>query len=318
MHWPLRADLIRRAYPATGRGRAYAAVAAAETCSAILGVWLFGWAQQQDARAYVWLYPLAGGCSIFGALLAAKFAAAVCDPHHASADRMSRRRSGFRRLVRVSEAFRAVRVTFRRDPDFFRFERAYMAYGGGWMICFALIPHLVKDKLHLDWSGIALFSQNAMQIFLLLGMLPLGRLADRWGPIRLSAFLFAGLSLYPLGLCLAADGPQLAYVSAGYGLLMAGVHITWNLGPLTLAPTPLKAPLYAAVHTTMVGVRSLLMQPLGVLLFVVSGGFTLPLLVASACFAVGSLGMFRLAKRKARALRLGQTPTVPDAAPRVA
>jgi hypothetical protein len=73
------------------------------------------------------------------------------------------------------------------------------------------------------------------------------------------------------------------------------------LGPVALAPSPDKVPQYVAIHATFVGIRGKIFQGLGVLLYSLTHGFTLPFLLAAAAFAWSAVQMWRLD----RFMRLG-------------
>jgi Na+-transporting NADH:ubiquinone oxidoreductase subunit NqrE len=88
--------------------------------------------------------------------------------------------------------------------------------------------------------------------------------------------------------------PGLGLATAVYGIGMAGVQMSWMLGPVALAGSPEKVPQYVAIHATLVGVRGILFQCLGMALYRLTGSFTWPLLLAAAAFAWAAAQMVRL------------------------
>ena len=87
----------------------------------------------------------------------------------------------------------------------------------------------------------------------------------------------------------------LTTVASGvFGLAMAGVIVGWMLGPVALAPSPEKVPHYVAIHATLVGIRGILFQSLGMFLYRMSGSFTWPLALASFAFVAGAWQMWKL------------------------
>jgi len=98
-----------------------------------------------------------------------------------------------------------------------------------------------------------------MSIGLLLGP-AMGRLNDRYHPVRLCAFAFALFSLYPVVLDLAGALPlaspvRLVYLAfALYSLGMAGINVAWNVGSIAFAP-PGRGGYYQGIHVAMVGIR---------------------------------------------------------------
>ncbi|RMF77173.1 MAG: hypothetical protein D6744_11600 [Planctomycetota bacterium] len=194
----------------------------------------------------------------------------------------------------------------RANRAFLLYEAAFMTYGAGFHICEGLFPVLVTAGLLLDYQQVAESAHVVRQAATLVMIVPAGWLIDRLGAARTSAYAFAGLALYPLGLLLAlqtslAPGlhgvPGLTIASVCQGVALAGVFQTWMLGPVTLAPKPEHVPQYVAIHTALVGVRGVLAQGLGMGLYMLFGGFETPLLVSSACFAWGAWQMRGLARR---------------------
>jgi hypothetical protein len=53
-------------------------------------------------------------------------------------------------------------------------------------------------------------------------------------------------------------------------------------------------PQYVAIHATFVGIRGKIFQGLGVLLYSLTDGFTLPFLLAAGAFAWSAVQMWRL------------------------
>jgi hypothetical protein len=188
----------------------------------------------------------------------------------------------------------------RRDRMFLRYEQAFMTYGVGWMICHALLPVLVTAKLAMSYQEIAHSTQVVFQSAMLLMVYPMGWLIDRLGAARSSALSFAGLACYPLGLALAGDPFEIALASGAYGVCMAGVQHGWMLGPVALAPGPQHVAQYVAIHTTLVGLRGILAQGLGMALYRATHSFTWPLAIAAAAFVWAAWQMRRLQ----RSLRL--------------
>ena len=187
-----------------------------------------------------------------------------------------------------------MRSVLREDRTFFRYEAAFMTYGLGWMICYALLPVLATDRLNMDYTEFAGSTQVICSLFMLLTVYPMGWLMDRIGPARMSAYAFAWLTLYPIGLALSQSVTDVGIATAIYGSGMAGVHIGWMLGPVTLAPTRDHVGQYVAIHTTLVGIRGIVAQGLGMLIYRLTGSFTWAFVVAAICFAWAAIQMRQL------------------------
>jgi MFS family permease len=180
------------------------------------------------------------------------------------------------------------------DRDFRRYEIGYFIYGLGWMICTALLPFLVVDHLNLNYEQIARSTHTILEFTLILMMVPAGHWVDRFGPIRVAGLAFLALTLYPVGLMLAVGPNSLMFVTICYGIGLSGVHLAWTIGPITLAKHPSHAPHYLAIHATMVGFRALIGQYSAVALYTATGIIEIPLVLASYCFFIGAIVMFKL------------------------
>lgn len=285
---PIDADMLRTCYAGEKRGRVFGFVSVAQYAAVMTCGQTIGWWSDQDRDAYQIFLPIVAGCICAGLLLYS---------------RITRLRI-FRERPRPTlvptrhwwDPLRDMGRILRNDRRFASYEIAFMIYGCAFMICMALLPIMGTD-LGLTNNQYALMTVTAFQFTFMLVLVPTGWLADRIGTMRLASASFLWLTLYPIGLlfCTSANGLGLATVF--YALCLAGVHLTWTLGPVSLAPDASRAPHYLAVHGTLVGVRGIVAQGVGMFLYIHCGGFTVPLLVAAACFAVAGIGMRRLARR---------------------
>jgi MFS family permease len=308
---PLSGILLKRFYPDHARGRAFGIVSAATIAGAMaaaagIGRWL-----DADPQAFRIYMPLAALVQALGVLLLMRLvgrcAPAPVEPRAAT--------PMWRAAV---EPLAHLRRVLRADRTFFDYEVAFMTYGVGWMICNALLPLLVERNLALDYAEFSQTTLVATNIAMLLLLVPMGWLLDRLGAARTCALAFVLLCLYPIGLLAAATPLHVAAASTLYGVAMAGVQMGWMLGPVTLAPSAARVPEYVAIHTTLVGLRGILAQGLGMALYKLSGSFAAPLLIAAAAFLWAALRMWRLhAAMRVRAPQLPPPPVpgAPELAP---
>ncbi len=281
---PLNADLLRSLYAETARGRAFGLIAACQFVGTMAAGHLMGLWSDADPEAYRFFLPVTAAMMALGL---------ACYDRIASGGAFRART-----LPRTSGPWwaplRDMGGILRADRRFATYEAAFMSYGVGWMICTALLPFIGQDRLRLDYSMYTLATVVSYQATNILLLWPMGHAADRMGPIRMSALSFGLLALYPLGLALAPSGVALALVTIFYAACMVGVHLAWTLGPVSFAPDASLAPQYLAVHTTLVGVRGLLFQGLGVGLYALTGSFGPALVAASAGFLWAAVTMRRL------------------------
>jgi MFS family permease len=289
---PAQGELLRGLYDPARRGRAYGIMwGGSMIVGALLG-WLAGKAQEHDARAYTLIYPgvvLAQGVGL--GLLA--WLSVRCG-HDQQRSLLPAREAG--RVKRLVEPITHMKDVLRADPVFARYEAAYMTYGVGWMIAYALLPILATEHLKLSYEQVMLATQVPYQLALVATLYPAGLLLDRLGAIRATGLSFVMLSAYPLALIFAHDFQSLLLASVLYGIAHAGASVGWMLGPVSLAPTPDKVPTYVAIHATFVGIRGKLFQFLGMGLYMALGLWA-PLAVAAGAYAWSGWQMRQLDRR---------------------
>lgn len=192
--------------------------------------------------------------------------------------------------------FATTRETLRENAPFRRFEAAFFTYGSGFMVVLPAMPILLVDHLDLSY-GVVSFGRGVMSaIFLIIFTPLLGRVLDRTDPIHLSKLSFFILIAYPAFLIAAwflrGAAEPLFYLSfAAFGIAMAGVTLTWNVGPMYFAATPQDIPRLMSVHVTLTGVRGLLVPIVGY--FLLKIGILAPFFVSACCFCAAAFMMRR-------------------------
>jgi len=167
----------------------------------------------------------------------------------------------WRRLAGALVApFREAVQTFRTDRAYLWHEGNFMLYGMAFMMLNPVVPLYFTERLDLGYEEIS----NARILIASLGVAALGplmgRLMDRYHPVRLCVLAFAVLTGYPVALALAGHVPGLAPASMAYfafgvyALGMSGVNVTWHVGSITFAPRG-QGGYYQGIHVTMVGLR---------------------------------------------------------------
>jgi MFS family permease len=287
---PVAGDLLKRFYGDRVRGRAFALVNSAMYIGMMLASYTFGHVLDRNENAFRWYFPIATGAYAVGVIILQRLLRAT----GAEEERSSSIAAGPLSLRRAVQPLIRLREILRSDRTFYRYEAAFMTYGVGWMICNALLPVLATDRLRLSYTAFAGATQVIYPLCMLVMTYPMGWVMDRIGPACLSGLSFAWLSLYPLGLMFSHDVTTVGVATAFYGTAMAGVHIGWMLGPVTLAPSPDRVAQYVAIHTSLVGLRGILAQGVGMLIYRMTDSFTWPFAVAMLAFLWASLQMWRL------------------------
>lgn len=286
---PVAGDLVKRLYPDHRRGRIYSLLfGIGQVGSAGAGLGMGRWLTADPDAFRVFLPIIAAvqgvGCVLLW-FLARRAPGGIPTPAPSAS-------LGIRRTL--LDPILHMRSVLREDPVFARYEGAYMTYGVGWMIGFALLPIFATDALDLPYDVYTGSTTVPYQLALVAMIVPAGLLLDRIGAVRSTGLSFALLTLYPLGLMVSDSPWMLAMVSVFYGIAHAGASVGWMLGPVALAPTPAKAPQYVAIHATLVGVRGALFQFLGVALYQWTGLFSAAFGVAAAAYLWSAWQMFRL------------------------
>ncbi|MFZ4573072.1 MAG: MFS transporter [Phycisphaerales bacterium] len=291
-YYPAASEVLKHIYPPERRGRMYSVVWALSMIAGAgiafgLGAWL-----EHSPEAFRWFLP--------GVALAQAVGMLTFVGMHQKTGGDTGRKILDGDLLRVSSIVQPVlhmREVLKTDRNFARYEAAYMTYGVGWMIVYALLPIFVTAKLNLGYEQIATSTMVAYHAGMVCLIFPAGMLMDRIGAARTTGLSFLLLALYPAGLIFVEGTRDLWVVSFVYGLVHTGASVGWMLGPVSFAPTPDKVPQYVAIHATFVGIRGKLFQLLGVGLYELTGSFTLAFIIAAAAYVWSAWQMFALWKR---------------------
>jgi MFS family permease len=122
-----------------------------------------------------------------------------------------------------------------------------------------------------------------------------GWLMDRWDAVRLSVIGFAILIVFGGVLVLSRTIGHVYAAFSIYGLAMGAVNIAWTMGPILFARDR-DAASYMGVHVTMVGIRGLIGNPIG-LLILETAGSRAAFGVATGLFVVATVLMMDLRRR---------------------
>ncbi len=197
----------------------------------------------------------------------------------------------------------------KENKDFAAFERSFSIYGMGFIMMQPIIPIYLVDKLHLSYTVNFLAKGIVSQLGMLLLSPVIGKYHDRMHPYRFMAGAFGLLMFFPL-LVVASSVAQgsltlpviLIFTAyAVFGLAMAAVNITWNMGSIYFAGDE-NASIYQSVHVTMTGIRGLIAPVLGIVLYKMVS-LTMVFVVAAGFFLSASL----ISLRDYRRFRVRQT-----------
>jgi MFS family permease len=284
---PVNGRLLKHFYPDQARGRAYAVINIATLGGAVLASYWVGLWMESHPQAFRVYFPIASAAQLLGIAILLWLVRRTSAEHQLEPQPAPSLAAVLRPVLHMGAVLRA-------DRPFQRYEKAFMTYGAAYMLCDGLLPVLATARLGMRYEDYAHSTQTISRLVMLLVMLPSGWLLDRIGPVRVSGLAFAVLCVYPVLLLSAATPADVALASAVWGVGMAGVMMGWMLGPMMLAGTPDKVPVYVAIHATLVGIRGILFETLGMALYQFTHSFVWPLIAAAIAFAWAAVQMWRL------------------------
>lgn len=295
---PALNSLYQSNYPNSERGRVFGMVMSMTAVTTIISSMMAGWWMDHDPGAYRIIYPLAGLVGFAGIYLYWRIrprAGRASDGPDEPQDDLSASDWFEAVYEALRHPFRGAKTLFTTDPNFLRFEIGYMLYGLGFMMLQPVLPLFLVDEIRVQYSEAA-----TARGLIFWGMMALvspvfGRLLDRWNAVRLSIFGFAFLVIVPLILAMSHSLPGVYAAFALFGFAMSPINIAWTMGPILFAGRR-DAATYMGVHVTMVGIRGLIGNPMGLVLFKTFGSRP-TFLVASLFFALATLVMIRLSRR---------------------
>lgn len=265
---PVYTRLMQIVYPARSRGRVLALIRVGMSTTSLLATPLAGWLL--DTAGYQVLYPVVGGLAALSALVFSRLQFADADvPESAPANP-----SEFGRILR-------------EDRRFVIYLAGLILFGVGLLSGAALYPLVQVDQLGLSYSEIGWLGL-VQSVFFLAGYPLWGRLIDRRGGVWVTRLVFLIAAVIPTSYMLATSGWMLVPAFAALGLVNAGLDIG-ALNTVMQLTTPERLGQYAALQTTVLGLRGLAAPFIGVWLaqtlalpFAVVFGLGLVLILAGA------------------------------------
>jgi MFS family permease len=299
--------LYQTNYPNVERGRVFGWIMSVTAITTIAASMTAGAILDVNHQAYRVIYPV---CGVLG-FLAAYFYYRIRARRAALRARVERRARAKGRLAQAVSFFQidwlddvqralrnplqGARMIYSSDPNFLRFEIAFMIYGLAFMVMQPVIPIFLVDEIQVQYSE-AGFARGVIFWGAISVLSPfVGRLLDRWNAVRLSVYGFVILAFFPIAMALARSVPAVYASFAIYGVGMSAVNIAWTMGPILFAGNK-DAAAYMGVHVTMVGIRGLVGNPVGLLLLQTIGSRA-TFLVASGLFVLATIVMARLDRR---------------------
>jgi MFS family permease len=233
---PAYARIAQKIYPARNRGQIMALVRIGMAFVVILTVPLAGWLL--DRVGYQVLFPIA---SLMGLLSTWRFARLQVN----EGPLPPRQTKSLLVMWRVAG----------QDRRFVFYLLAFVVYGLGALLGFALYPAVQVDQLGLSYGEIG-FLGLTQSICWLLGYIYWGRQIDRRGSLWVMRTSFALYSIVPFSYIWATNGWLLLPAFIAQGLVSAGVDLGIVNASIALAPAD-RVEEYSAVQSTVIGLRGM-------------------------------------------------------------
>jgi MFS family permease len=254
---PHRGALLRTNYPHHLRGRMFGLLMVVNLVAAGAAAKGAGYLLDRDPRWLRAIYPAAALCGIAAFLRLSR----IRWRRAREARRLAA--TATRGVLRaMTDAWRETGRILRKDKAFATYEVGFMLYGLGFLSSVGLLVLYSEKVLKLSYDEWTWAQSVAFPLAQIAGAAFFGRLSDRLGVVRTTAFSFALLACFFALMPLVGSATGLATAYLLWGFAMGGVNIGWSLGPLHFAPDG-KAHMYGAVHFCLVGIRSVIGPFLG-------------------------------------------------------
>ena len=194
----------------------------------------------------------------------------------------------------IKESIQTMTGILKNNKPYRHFEYGFMFYGFSFMITVTVITIFFEDRLHLNYSSVALY-KNAYNLIAIILLPFTGKLLGKIDPRKFAIITFSSLLLYILFILLTDFFP-VKYSFAGidlypmlviaylfYGIFAATMALLWFIGSAYFCKSE-EAGDYQSVHLSLTAVRATFAPLLGVLFYELIG--------FAGTFAIGILSLF--------------------------
>ena len=276
---PIINQLLKHNYSHKNFGRLYSFSTAAKKIAATISVVTFGSILSSEPFAFRWVFGGMAIFSIFGIYLLSsiKFPALKEITILKKLSYSQVVQNSFRRMWRITK----------ENKNYRDFEWSFMFYGCAFMLCVAIIPDFLTEKLAMSEFSVSAYKGISSGLSIIL--LPIcGMIIGKMDPRRFATYTYLALFFHYLflGLCIwypahtevslpLINQPLnfnilllLSYIS--FGFFTALMAILWSIGSAYFCTTN-EAADYQGIHMTLTGVRAILFPLLGVAIFKYGG-----------------------------------------------
>ena len=280
---PAQNYILSKNYNSQRRGKLYGYALSVTNLFALVFSYLVGSVLDINQQYFRYIIPAVGFLAGMGAVMLAL----IPTPERTPERTIPR---PFSNMVRI----------FRKNPDFWRFERNFFMYGFGFLLIGPVVPLFLVDVLGMSYREVSL-ARGVLAMSLQIVFAPItGKIHDKYNPFQFAGMALGTLAFFPVVLYISGFvGKIMAYAafvvrSAG----MTGTSIVWNLGSIFFADRDDEAT-YQAIHLTMTGIRGLTAPIMGYISLTFLG-YSRTFLVSAALLFSASLLMYLDGRRISR------------------
>ncbi len=258
----LRTTVWQANYPRNVRANIAGKLATVQTIMLALAGLAIGLAMEGDKQAYRWMYPLAGGAGLIGAVLYSK----IRMRGHAALIRTEREQRGKRNSG--ANPLQMLRI-LRDDKLFRRYMGAMFIFGIGNLSMMAPLVIVVKNVFGYSYLKGILVTATVPILIIPLAIPIWSRMLDRMHiiPFRvIHSWSFTITNIVVLIAALTANHTLLWTSAVLRGISFGGGVLGWNLGHHDFTTTE-SASQYMGIHVTLTGVRGFIGPAVAVSLY---------------------------------------------------
>lgn len=150
--------------------------------------------------------------------------------------------------------------------DFRLFQVAFMFAGAGMMVIPPIAPIFFVDYLHLSYVELGVATAVCKGLGFAFASPFWSRYLNRTNIYQTSTLMFFTVCFYPLLMILSLVNPLALYLAYFcYGVAQAGSHLSWNLSGTIFSKNENSQP-FSNVNVLTVGIRGMIIPPIGTLL----------------------------------------------------
>ena len=264
--YPTINQFLKNTYRHENFGKLYSKATSMNKVVMLVVTFAYGFWLDQDAYAFVYVYPIIAIIGIASVHLLSKIPYQEQDVVVKKAFWQA-----------IKESMKNMRDLLFTNKPYLHFEAGFMLYGFAFMTTIAVITIYYNEVLHLNYSSVA-FYKNAYNILAILLLPFFGKLLNKIDPRKFAALTFGSMLLYITALALTEYVPQyfdifhiriyymmLVYVLF-HGVFAATMSLLWFIGSAYFGKNEDAGDLQS-VHLSLTGVRAIFAPILGIFLY---------------------------------------------------